>query len=262
GGAAGSAGAGGAGGPTAPNVLGCKIWLPSDPTWRVGGDARVEATRIVLTPPDASPRLRWGQAYLPFLIGVPSELEVAFTFAFEPGGAGDAYALGASLWFATPSDPFTPSDQTFDVTLGVPGAGAGVALALDMRAAAPPGLGPAWQLYTNRFFDGRTLGGFVAEGEIAGSSALTSAGPAAGPHTTIVRIRREPDAGNDNVAIDATFVSPAGTPTLAVTFFDGEQEALSGNYLGFGAGTADGAGAAHALLGVEIKVDGTCRDQP
>jgi hypothetical protein len=264
GGAGGVGGAGGAGGPivpVAPKVLDCTIWLPSDPAWGLGGDARKEEGRIVLTPPDAQPRLRWGQAYLPFLIDVGDVLEVAFTFDFEPGGAGD-YGLGAAFWFATPSEPFPPVDMTFDVTLGVPPADGGVALVLDLRPPAPPATDLSWRLFANPFGDNRTLGGWAYDGTPLGTNLVSAAAPAAGTHTTIVRLSRDADLDTDDVDITATFVTPPGAPAIAGTFTDGEDEVLAPAYVGFSAGSGEGAGAAHALLGVEIKVDGACRNPP
>lgn len=258
GGAGGATGAGGAAGgpivPIVPNVLGCTIWLPSDPSWGLGGDARRESTRIVLTPPDASPRLRWGQAFLPLVLDPQDELEVAFTFTLEPGGASDGYARGVAFWFATPSNPFPPIGQAFDTTLGVPGANAGVALAL-----ATSGAQPAWRVFLNPFNDERTLGGVVQDNSNSGTSDLSVAALAA-PHTTRVKMTRVLRVGTDDVDVVATFVAPADASTLTATFSNGEDVVLDGGQLGFSAGSTEGAGATHALLGIEIKVDDACRD--
>jgi hypothetical protein len=256
--AGGGAGAGGAAGgsvvPIVPNVLGCTIWLPSDPSWGLGGDARRESTRIVLTPPDASPRLRWGQAFLPLLLDPQDEIEVAFTFTLEPGGAGDDYARGVAFWFATPSNPFPPIGQAFDTTLGVPGADAGIALALDTGGAQP-----SWGLYLNPFNDGRTLGGVIQD-KINDGSSNVSAAVLAATHTTRVRMARVLKVGTDDVGVVATFVAPEDASTLTATFNDGENVVLGGGQLGFSAGSTEGAGATHALLGIEIKIDDVCRN--
>ncbi len=252
-------GSGAAGVPGLPLVLGCAPWLPSDPGWVFAGDARAEAERIVLTPLDAPARQRWGQAYLSTQVDPENELEVSFTFLLEPPAGGDAYAQGAAFWFA-PASEFPPATVTVNVALGVPLVNAGVALALDMRAA---GAAPSWGLYDTPYLDGRNLSGVIVDGITVGSSALAAGAPARGPHTARLRMRRNVQpSGEDDVDLDASFVSPPGAGPIASSFQGGEDEVFAAGVVGFSAGSAEGVEAVHSLLGAELKIDGVCLSPP